>query len=89
MMSKLGHTTLVIILYFLPPRRVYIFEIKCPDGPGLNFPLLSDPSGFFMRRSGHLNHYLVGKLPTGDMEVFTKGIHLKGLFMNFSFIGFM
>jgi len=50
------------------PKRGYIFEIKCPDGPGLNFPLVWDPSGFFMQRMDYLNHYLVGKLPSGDLE---------------------
>ena len=44
-------------------RRGYIFEIKCSGGPGLNSPLISDPSGLFIRRNGLIGHYLVGKLP--------------------------
>lgn len=50
------------------PRRGYIFEIKCSDGPGLNLPQLSDPSGLYVRRDGLLGHYLVGKLPGEDMN---------------------
>jgi FAD-dependent oxidoreductase domain-containing protein 1 len=50
------------------PRRGYIFELKCSDGPGLNFPQLSDPSGLYVRRDGLLGHYLVGKLPNDDMN---------------------
>ena len=42
------------------PRRGYIFEVKSSDGPGLNFPQLSDPSGLYIRRDGLLGHYLVG-----------------------------
>jgi len=48
------------------PRRGYIFEVECKEGPGLNFPLLSDPSGIFIRRDGYLNRYLIGKLPDPD-----------------------
>jgi len=50
------------------PRRGYIFEIRCPDGPVLDFPFVSDPSGLFIRRDGLMGHYLVGKLPSWDME---------------------
>ncbi len=43
-------------------RRGYIFELKCSDGPGLNFPQLSDPSGLYVRRDGLLGHYLVSRI---------------------------
>jgi hypothetical protein len=48
-------------MFFLYRRRGYIFELKCSDGPGLNFPQLSDPSGLYVRRDGLLGHYLVSR----------------------------
>ncbi len=48
--------------FFFYRRRGYIFELKCSDGPGLNFPQLSDPSGLYVRRDGLLGHYLVRRI---------------------------
>lgn len=45
------------------PRRGYIFEVEPSDAPGLNFPLLSDPSGLFVKREGLQGLYHVGLLP--------------------------
>jgi len=48
------------------PRRGYIFEVEPTDAPGLNFPLLSDPSGLFVKREGLQGIYHVGLLPQTD-----------------------
>jgi hypothetical protein len=56
-MQNTGYST----LFFSYRRRGYIFELKCSDGPGLNFPQLSDPSGLYVRRDGLLGHYLVSR----------------------------
>jgi len=55
----------------LPVERVrqFVYQVHSDDGPGLNLPLTSDPSGLFIRRHGHTGDYLVGLLPRYGEEV--------------------
>ena len=42
------------------PRKRYVYVVHCPDGPGLNCPMVIDPSGLYFRREGLAGLYLVG-----------------------------
>ena len=48
-------------------KRGYVYNVHCKTGPGLNCPLIMDPTGVFLRREGHMGDYLVGKLPDGKI----------------------
>lgn len=37
--------------------------VHCPDGPGLDAPLVIDPSGVYFRREGLGGHYITGASP--------------------------
>lgn len=50
------------------PRKRYVYNIHCPTGPGLDCPLVIDPSGTYFRREGMGNHYLCGRSPANDQE---------------------
>jgi len=50
------------------PRKRYVYNVHCPDGPGLDCPLVVDPSGTYFRREGLGNHYLCGRSPANDSE---------------------
>lgn len=50
------------------PRKRYVYVVHCPDGPGINCPMLIDPSGLYFRREGMAGLYLVGMSPTADEE---------------------
>ncbi|KAF0307923.1 FAD-dependent oxidoreductase domain-containing protein 1 [Amphibalanus amphitrite] len=50
------------------PRKRYVYFYHSPDGPGLDCPLLIDPSGAYFRREGHGGHYIGGKSPTGTAD---------------------
>ena len=41
------------------PRKRYVYVVHCPDGPGLDCPMLIDPSGLYFRREGLAGLYLV------------------------------
>jgi len=45
------------------PRKRYVYCIHAPNGPGLDCPLVVDPSGAYMRREGYANNYLAGQSP--------------------------
>lgn len=45
------------------PRKRYVYFFHCPEGPGLECPLLIDPSGSYVRREGFGGNYLCGKSP--------------------------
>jgi len=50
------------------PRKRYVYVVHVPEGaPGLDCPLLVDPSGAWMRREGYGGHYLVGRSPPDDV----------------------
>lgn len=40
-----------------------MFVLHHPDGPGLDMPLLVDPSGLFVRREGLGGFYICGLSP--------------------------
>jgi len=50
------------------PRKRYVYVVHCPDGPGLDCPMLIDPSGLYFRREGLAGLYLVGMSPTPEEE---------------------
>ncbi|XP_029842065.2 FAD-dependent oxidoreductase domain-containing protein 1 [Ixodes scapularis] len=50
------------------PRKRYVYVVHCPDGPGLNFPLVVGPDGVYCRREGLGGHYVCGKSPAADEE---------------------
>ena len=45
------------------PRKRYVYNIHCPTGPGIDCPLVIDPTGAYFRRDGWSNHYLCGRSP--------------------------
>ncbi|XP_061417533.1 LOW QUALITY PROTEIN: FAD-dependent oxidoreductase domain-containing protein 1 [Lethenteron reissneri] len=50
------------------PRKRYVFVFHCPDGPGLDCPLVVDPSGAYFRREGITGNYIGGMSPPPDEE---------------------
>ncbi|XP_037074078.1 LOW QUALITY PROTEIN: FAD-dependent oxidoreductase domain-containing protein 1-like [Pollicipes pollicipes] len=50
------------------PRKRYVYFYHSPDGPGLDCPLLVDPTGTYFRREGLGGHYICGKSPTGAVD---------------------
>lgn len=50
------------------PRKRYVFNIHCPDGPGIRSPMIIDPSGAYFRREGLTGHYLCGISPPDEEE---------------------
>ncbi|NXK57106.1 FXRD1 protein, partial [Chauna torquata] len=60
----------------IQPRKRYVYVWHCPEGPGLECPLLVDTSGAYFRREGIAGNFLGGMSPpegdepdTGDLEV--------------------
>lgn len=52
----------------IEPRKRYVFVFHCPDAPGLDFPLLVDPSGVYCRREGLGGNFICGKSPLFEDE---------------------
>ncbi|XP_036602570.1 FAD-dependent oxidoreductase domain-containing protein 1 isoform X2 [Trichosurus vulpecula] len=50
------------------PRKRYMYVWHCPQGPGLEAPLLTDISGAYFRREGLGGHYVGGCSPTEEEE---------------------
>jgi FAD-dependent oxidoreductase domain-containing protein 1 len=50
------------------PRKRYVYVLHCPDGPGINCPLVVDPSGLYFRREGLGGYYLCGISPEPHEE---------------------
>lgn len=50
------------------PRKRYVYVVQCPDGPGLNFPLVVTSDGVYCRREGLGGHFVCGKSPAPDEE---------------------
>lgn len=50
------------------PRKRYVYLWHCPQGPGLEAPLVADPSGAYFRREGLGNNYLGGCSPAEEEE---------------------
>lgn len=47
------------MLFFLR----YVYVVHCPEGPGLDAPLVIDSSGVYFRREGLGGHYITGASP--------------------------
>uniref|UniRef100_F7HSU5 FAD-dependent oxidoreductase domain-containing protein 1 n=1 Tax=Macaca mulatta TaxID=9544 RepID=F7HSU5_MACMU len=45
------------------PRKRYVYVWHCPQGPGLETPLVADTSGAYFRREGLGSNYLGGRSP--------------------------
>uniref|UniRef100_A0A8C5WKN0 FAD-dependent oxidoreductase domain-containing protein 1 n=1 Tax=Leptobrachium leishanense TaxID=445787 RepID=A0A8C5WKN0_9ANUR len=52
----------------IEPRKRYVYTFHCPDGPGLDCPLLIDSSGAYFRREGLGGNYIGGLSPTEEEE---------------------
>ncbi|KAG8434642.1 hypothetical protein GDO86_012850 [Hymenochirus boettgeri] len=50
------------------PKKRYIYVLHCPDGPGLNCPMLIDTSGAYFRREGFGGNYIAGRSPAEEEE---------------------
>lgn len=50
------------------PRKRYVYVFHCPDGPGVDFPLMIDPSGVYCRREGLGGNFICGKSPAPEDE---------------------
>ncbi|XP_063121491.1 FAD-dependent oxidoreductase domain-containing protein 1 isoform X5 [Rattus norvegicus] len=50
------------------PRKRYVHLWHCPQGPGLETPLVADISGVYFRREGLGSNYLGGCSPTEEEE---------------------
>lgn len=50
------------------PRKRYVYLWHCPQGPGLEAPLVADLSGVYFRREGLGNNYLGGCSPAEEEE---------------------
>ncbi|XP_076780732.1 FAD-dependent oxidoreductase domain-containing protein 1 isoform X7 [Arvicanthis niloticus] len=50
------------------PRKRYVHLWHCPQGPGLETPLVADIGGVYFRREGLGNNYLGGCSPTEEEE---------------------
>jgi FAD-dependent oxidoreductase domain-containing protein 1 len=53
----------------LKKRKRYYYAFESANGPGLDFPLLIDPSGVFVRRDGFGGQYITGKCPTEEEQI--------------------
>ncbi|XP_075046556.1 FAD-dependent oxidoreductase domain-containing protein 1-like isoform X8 [Mixophyes fleayi] len=52
----------------IEPRKRYIYTFHCPDGPGMDCPLLIDSSGAYFRREGFGGNYIGGLSPPEEEE---------------------
>ncbi|CAL4060222.1 unnamed protein product, partial [Meganyctiphanes norvegica] len=50
------------------PRKRFVYCVHAPDGPGLDCPLVVDPSGTYFRREGLGGLYLCGCSPEENEE---------------------
>jgi FAD-dependent oxidoreductase domain-containing protein 1 len=49
-------------------RKRFVYVPHCPGGPGLDCPLVVDPTGVYFRREGAGGNYLCGQSPTEEQE---------------------
>ncbi|XP_040007125.1 FAD-dependent oxidoreductase domain-containing protein 1 [Xiphias gladius] len=62
------------------PRKRYVYVIHCPDGPGLDSPLLIDYSGAYFRREGLGGNYIAGASPEEAEEPDTSNLDVDHQF---------
>ncbi|XP_030853738.1 FAD-dependent oxidoreductase domain-containing protein 1 [Strongylocentrotus purpuratus] len=48
------------------PRKRYVYVTHCPDGPGLDFPMIINLDGVYARREGLGGNYVMGSCPFPD-----------------------
>lgn len=53
----------------LKKRKRYYYAFECDEGPGIDFPLLMDPSGVFCRADGYAGRFITGKMPNENEEI--------------------
>nr|XP_039268908.1 LOW QUALITY PROTEIN: FAD-dependent oxidoreductase domain-containing protein 1-like [Styela clava] len=51
------------------PRKRWVYNFHCPDGPVFDCPMLIDPSGAYFRREGFGGNYLCGMSPPDDDSI--------------------
>ncbi|XP_011867188.1 PREDICTED: FAD-dependent oxidoreductase domain-containing protein 1-like isoform X2 [Vollenhovia emeryi] len=64
------------------PRKRYVYCFHCPDGPGLNTPLVIDPTGTYFRRDGLGGNYICGKSPEPNEEPSVENLDVDHEFFN-------
>lgn len=62
------------------PRKRYVYVAHCPDGPGLDTPLLIDYSGVYFRREGLGGNYIAGMSPEEAEEPDTSNLEVDHQF---------
>nr|XP_054755475.1 FAD-dependent oxidoreductase domain-containing protein 1-like [Lytechinus pictus] len=50
------------------PRKRYVYVAHCPDGPGLDCPMIVNVDGVYTRREGLGGNYLMGSCPPEEAE---------------------
>ncbi|XP_003472605.1 FAD-dependent oxidoreductase domain-containing protein 1 isoform X2 [Cavia porcellus] len=50
------------------PRKRFVYLWHCPQGPGLETPLITDTNGVYFRREGLGKNYVGGRSPTEEEE---------------------
>lgn len=50
------------------PRKRYVYVFNCENGPGIDMPLIIDPSGAYVRREGLGGKYICGRSPSPAEE---------------------
>ncbi|XP_002734363.2 FAD-dependent oxidoreductase domain-containing protein 1-like [Saccoglossus kowalevskii] len=50
------------------PRKRYVYFYHCPSGPGLDCPLVVDPTGAYFRREGLGGNFICGLSPSEEEE---------------------
>ncbi|XP_029142274.1 FAD-dependent oxidoreductase domain-containing protein 1, partial [Protobothrops mucrosquamatus] len=58
------------------PKKRYVYVWHCPEGPGLECPLLIDTTGAYFRREGLGGNYLGGLSPTEKEEPDTENLEV-------------
>jgi len=56
------------------PRKRYVYVFNCPDGPGIDFPLLVDTSSVYCRREGLGGNFICGRSPNENEEPDTSNL---------------
>ncbi|XP_054719885.1 FAD-dependent oxidoreductase domain-containing protein 1-like [Uloborus diversus] len=52
----------------IEPRKRYVYVFNCEDGPGIDMPLVIDPTGTYVRREGLGGKYICGRSPSEGEE---------------------
>ncbi|XP_054854000.1 FAD-dependent oxidoreductase domain-containing protein 1 [Eublepharis macularius] len=58
------------------PKKRYVYVWHCPDGPGLETPMLIDTTGAYFRREGIGGNYLGSLSPTEEEEPDTQDLEV-------------